>query len=162
MSTDPDTGFSPEERAAMRQRSAELRSESKRRRLTPEQKAAAARDEVLAKIASMPDADRALASRVHELVERAAPDLAPKLFYGQPAYARGGKVVCFFRSGQQDADRYSTFGFTSEAALDEPGGLWVTSYALASTVDDAGWRLLEERVRSIATSGAGPSSEAAA
>ena len=87
--------------------------------------------EVLAKIADMAADDRALAETIHEIVADAAPELEPKLWYGQPAYARKGKVVCFFRSGAGDKERYSTFGFTPEANLDERSGLWPTSYAVA-------------------------------
>lgn len=84
---------------------------------------------MLEKIAEMEAPDRALAERIHALVSEAAPELAPKLWYGQPAWARRGRVVCFFRSGKGDRERYSTFGFTPEAALDE-GGFWPTSYAV--------------------------------
>ncbi|GAA0988077.1 MULTISPECIES: DUF1801 domain-containing protein [Nocardiopsis] len=119
-------GFSEEERAAMKARAAELRKEAERGRGA---KAAAGELDVLAKIAEMDPADRAVAERVHAIVTANAPELTPKLWYGQPAYARKGKVVCFFRSGQADKERYSTFGFTPEANLDD-GGLWPTSFAV--------------------------------
>src|SRR5690625_7875691 len=77
----------------------------------------------------MEDHDRELAERLHSIVTANAPDLAPKLWYGQPAYARGGKVVCFFRSGADDKERYSTFGFTPEANLDAAAGVWPTRSA---------------------------------
>ena len=126
-------GFSEQERAAMKERAAELRKASGR----GAGKAAAAERDLLAKIAAMPEPDRALAERVHALVTAAAPDLAPKLWYGQPAYARAGKVVCFFRSGQADGVRYSTFGFNDEARLDAESGLWPTSFALTPAMDES-------------------------
>ncbi|WP_103500730.1 MULTISPECIES: DUF1801 domain-containing protein [unclassified Streptomyces] len=110
-------GFSDDERAAMRQRAAEL--------------------DVLSKIAEMADSDRAVAERVHAIVTTHAPELAPKLWYGQPAYARKGKVVCFFRSGHADKERYSTLGFTAEANFDDDSGLWPTSYAVTELTEEA-------------------------
>ncbi|WP_460887262.1 DUF1801 domain-containing protein [Promicromonospora xylanilytica] len=142
---DPSTGtFSEEERAAMRARSAELRAEARGGRGAKK----AARDEaaVLAKIADMASPDRELAGRVHDIVMAAAPELAPKLMYGQPAYARDGKVICFFRSGQADKERYSTLGFGADAALDEEGGMWPTSYALTG-LDDTSAAAITELVR---------------
>ena len=124
-------GFSEQERAAMKQRAAELKKEGGRGAA----KAAAAEAEVLAKIAEMPQPDRAIAERVHVIVTSVAPDLAPKLWYGQPAYARKGKAVCFFRSGQGDQERYSTLGFSTEANLDDVSGLWPTAYALTEIND---------------------------
>ncbi|MBO1751772.1 DUF1801 domain-containing protein [Actinotalea sp. BY-33] len=119
--------FSEEERAAMKERAAELKKEASGGRRT---KAAADELDVLSKIETMAAPDRAVAERIHAIVTTHAPDLAPKLWYGQPAYARKGKVVCFFRSGDADKERYSTFGFTAEAALDDASGLWPTSYAV--------------------------------
>ncbi|MGI5271795.1 DUF1801 domain-containing protein [Nonomuraea sp. CA-218870] len=136
----PEDGLSEAERAAVKQRAAELRTGSRRGK----DKAAADERDVLEKIAQMPQPDRALAERVHAIVLAAAPELAPKLFYGQPAYARAGKVVCFFRSGQADAQRYSTFGFNPVANLDEDEGLWPTSFALAE-LTEAG----EETIRTL-------------
>ncbi|PDP87302.1 hypothetical protein CQJ94_12490 [Glycomyces fuscus] len=127
-------GFSEQERAAVRERAAELRRESGRGRGG---RAAADELDVLSKIAGMEDPDRAVAERVHAVVTGAAPELAPKLWYGQPAYARKGKVVCFFRSGKADKERYSSFGFTTEANLDDAGGLWPTSYAVTELTDRA-------------------------
>lgn len=121
-------GFSEQERAAMKDRAAELKAEPRRGRGA--EKAAVEAREVLTKIAEMPEPDRALAERVHAIVVADAPELSPKLWYGQPAYARKGKVVCFFRSGQADKERYSTFGFTPEANLDDGSGLWPTAFAL--------------------------------
>ncbi|WP_016700167.1 DUF1801 domain-containing protein [Actinoalloteichus spitiensis] len=127
-------GFSEQERAAMRERAQELRKEAGRGRGG---KAAAQEADVLAKIEQMPEPDRSSAERIHAIVTSNAPELAPKLWYGQPAYARKGKVVCFFRSGAADKERYSTFGFTPEARLDDDGGLWPTSYAVAELSDRA-------------------------
>ena len=121
-------GFSAEERAAMKERAAELRNAS--RRGTGSTKKEAEEAELLARIAAMPEPDRALAERVHAVVMAAAPGLAPKLWYGQPAWARDGKVLCFFRSGLADKTRYSVFGFDESARLDEDSGMWPTSWAL--------------------------------
>lgn len=123
------SGFSAEERAAMKARAQELKNEARTARGA--EKAAAEEKAVLEKIAAMQSPDRELAERVHAIVGEAAPELAPKLYYGQPGYARAGKVVCFFRSGLDDKERYSTFGFSAAANLDVAGGMWPTSYALA-------------------------------
>lgn len=136
--------FSAEERAAMKARAAELKADA--RRAKGEAKAAAEAEEQLAKIASMPDGDRQMAERLQAIVADVAPDLAPKLYYGQPGYARDGKVVVFFRSGQMDKERYSTFGVSAQADLDEPGGLWPTAYALIDP-DEEAWARLSEVVR---------------
>ncbi|WP_069387288.1 DUF1801 domain-containing protein [Cellulosimicrobium cellulans] len=143
----PTEGFSEQERAAMKERAAELRTRSRRGKGAD--KAAADEADVLAKIAEMPDPDRALAERVHAIVSTVAPDLAPKLYYGQPGYARKGKVVCFFRSGQGDKERYSTLGFSTLADLDDPDGLWPTSYALTEPTEKA-WETVAELVRRAA------------
>jgi uncharacterized protein YdhG (YjbR/CyaY superfamily) len=135
-------GFSAKERAAMKERAKELEIEAKRPRGG---KAAAEELDVLAKIADMPPHDRALAERIHAIVTSAAPDLAPKLWYSQPAYARKGKVVCFFRSGDADGERYSTFGFTPEAKLDDDDGVWATSFAV-SEVSEKGEKTLARLV----------------
>jgi uncharacterized protein YdhG (YjbR/CyaY superfamily) len=113
-------GFTAEERAAMKERARELKADARR---------ADGESDVLAKIAEMPPRDRALAKRIHAIVKRAAPDLAPKTWYGMPAYAKDGKVVCFFQSGQKFKTRYATLGFSDEATLDE-GAMWPTSFAL--------------------------------
>jgi uncharacterized protein YdhG (YjbR/CyaY superfamily) len=109
-------GFTSEERAAMRERAQELKAE-------------ASEGDVLAKIAEMPKADRAIAERIHALVKASAPDLAPRTWYGMPAYAKDGKVVCFFQSAQKFKSRYATLGFSDSANLDE-GAMWPTSFAL--------------------------------
>ncbi|GAA2576655.1 DUF1801 domain-containing protein [Winogradskya consettensis] len=126
--------FSAQERAAMKDRAAELKAGS--RRATAVDKAAAEQAAVLAKIAEMPEPDRGMAERLHAVVTEAAPGLSPKLYYGQPGWARNGKVVVFFRSGLMDKARYSTLGFSPEAHLDDKGGLWPTSYALTELTAD--------------------------
>mgnify|MGYP000320988563 FL=1 len=127
-------GFSEGERAAMKERAAELKKETTRGRGS---KAAAEELDVLSKIAQMEPSDRALAERIHAIVTTNAPDLSPKLWYGQPAYARKGKVVCFFRSGHADKEPYSTFGFTAAANLADDSGLWPTSFAIAQLSEQA-------------------------
>ncbi|MFI7499533.1 iron chaperone [Streptomyces sp. NPDC049687] len=119
-------GFTDEERDAMKERAKELKASA--RRGTRSSKADG-ESEVLAKIAEMPEADRALAERLHSLVKAAAPALSPKLWYGMPAYAKAGKVVCFFQSAQKFKTRYATLGFSDQAALDEDT-MWPTAYAL--------------------------------
>ncbi|GAA2986640.1 DUF1801 domain-containing protein [Streptosporangium longisporum] len=138
-----EEGLSEKERAAVKERAAELRAGARRGRSAD--KAAADERDVLAKIAEMAPQDRALAERVHAVVTTAAPELAPKLWYGQPAYARAGKVVCFFRSGQVDKERYSSFGFTVEANLDDDDGMWPTAYALTE-LSEAGEAALRRLV----------------
>ncbi len=133
-STEKSEGFSEQERASMKERAAELRKESGRGRGS---KAAADELDVLSKIAEMEEPDRGVAERIHAIVTGTAPELAPKLWYGQPAYARKGKVLCFFRSGKVDKERYSSFGFTTEANLDDSSGLWPTSYAVTELTEKA-------------------------
>src|ERR1700755_2744300 len=111
-------GFSDEERSAMRERARELKGGK-----TDGESA------VLAKIAEMSEPDRAMAERVHALVKAAAPELSPKTWYGMPAYAKNGKVVCFFQSGQKFKKRYATLGFSDQANHDH-GAMWPTSFAL--------------------------------
>ncbi|MFD4263057.1 iron chaperone [Streptomyces sp. NPDC058534] len=115
-------GFTAEERAAMKERAAELKSARRGPKADPE-------SEVLAKIGQMPEADRVLAARVHEIVRSTAPQLAPRLWYGMPAYAKDGKVLCFFQSAQKFKSRYATLGFSDVAALDD-GAVWPTAFAL--------------------------------
>jgi uncharacterized protein YdhG (YjbR/CyaY superfamily) len=117
-------GFTDEERAAMKERARELKSE--RRGSTNE---AAGENDVLAKIAEMEEPDRAMATRLHALVKSSAPVLSPRTWYGMPAYAKDGKVVCFFQSAQKFKTRYATIGFSDKANLDE-GDMWPTSFAL--------------------------------
>lgn len=137
-------GLSDEERRAIEERAAELRQASRRGRGAG--KAAAEEADAVEKIAAMPDRDRVLAERVHAIVKTVAPDLAPKLYYGQPGYARNGKVVCFFRSGQGDKERYSTFGFSVQANLDQESGMWPTSFALVEPTE-AAWEQLGQLVK---------------
>ena len=113
-------GFTAEERDAMKERAKELKAARGK-----------AEDEtaVLEKIAEMSDADRAIAERIHAIVKANAPELSPKLWYGQPAYAKAGKVVCFFQPADKFGTRYSTFGFNDSAHLDD-GTMWPTAYAL--------------------------------
>jgi uncharacterized protein YdhG (YjbR/CyaY superfamily) len=119
-------GFTDDERAAMKERAQELKAEAGRGtragKADPE-------GEVLAKIAEMPEADRAIAERLHALIKASAPALSPKTWYGMPAYAKDGKVVCFFQSAHKFKSRYATIGFSDKANLDD-GAMWPTSFAL--------------------------------
>lgn len=115
-----DKGFTAEERAAMKERAKELKAEANK---------ANAESAVLEKIAEMPEPERTMATRLHEIIKAAAPSLAPKTWYGMPAYARDGKVVCFFQSAHKFGSRYATLGFSDEANLDE-GVMWPASFAL--------------------------------
>jgi uncharacterized protein YdhG (YjbR/CyaY superfamily) len=124
MSAKKSKGFTDEERAAMRERAKELKAEERANK-----NRAAGESAVLAKIAEMPEPDRAMAERVHEIVKASAPDLSPKTWYGMPAYAKDGKVVCFFQSAEKFNARYATLGFSDVANLDE-GAMWPTSFAL--------------------------------
>jgi uncharacterized protein YdhG (YjbR/CyaY superfamily) len=124
MSAKKSKGFTDEERAAMRERAKELKAEERANK-----NRAAGESAVLAKIAEMPEPDRAMAERVHEIVKASAPDLSPKTWYGMPAYAKDGKVVCFFQSAQKFDARYATLGFSDAANLDE-GAMWPASFAL--------------------------------
>ena len=118
-------GFTAEERAAMRARAQEMKAEAR----ASKNRAAGERD-ALAAIAAMPQPDRAMAERVHAIIAASAPDLWPKTWYGMPAYAKDGKVVCFFQSAAKFTSRYATFGFSDEAKLDQ-GTMWPTSFALS-------------------------------
>jgi uncharacterized protein YdhG (YjbR/CyaY superfamily) len=121
-------GFTDEERAAMEERAQELKAEARRGPRAKKDKADGESD-VLAKIAEMSEPDRAMAKRLHAIIKASAPALSPKTWYGMPAYAKDGKVVCFFQSAQKFKSRYATFGFSDEANLDE-GAMWPTSFAL--------------------------------
>jgi uncharacterized protein YdhG (YjbR/CyaY superfamily) len=125
MSAKKSEGFTAEERAAMRERAQELKAEAQR---------ADGDRAVLAKIAEMQEPDRAMAERLHEIVKASAPALSPKTWYGMPAYAKDGKVVCFFQSAEKFDARYATLGFSDEANLDE-GAMWPTSFALKELTD---------------------------
>jgi uncharacterized protein YdhG (YjbR/CyaY superfamily) len=113
-------GFSAEERAAMKERAKELKAEASR---------ADGEGALLAKVAEMKGPDRAMAERLHAIITASAPELAPKTWYGMPAYAKDGKVLCFFQSAEKFNARYATFGFSDEANLDD-GAMWSTSFAL--------------------------------
>jgi uncharacterized protein YdhG (YjbR/CyaY superfamily) len=113
-------GFTAEERAAMRERAKELKAAAGK---------ADGEKDVLAKIAEMPKADRAMAERLHALIKASAPVLSPRTWYGMPAYAKDGKVVCFFQSAHKFKSRYATLGFSDNASLDK-GDMWPTSFAL--------------------------------
>ena len=112
--------FTADERAAMRERARELKAAKNKEE---------AEADVLAKIAEMPKSDRAMAERIHAIVKAAAPDLAPRTWYGMPAYTREGKVVCFFKAADKFKSRYATLGFEEAAKLDD-GAMWPTSFAL--------------------------------
>ena len=120
-------GFTDEERAAMKERAQELKAEA-RRGPRADIKAGGESD-VLAKIAEMPEPDRAMAERLHAIIKASAPALEPRLWYGMPAYAKDGHVVCFFQSAQKFKTRYATLGFSDAANLDD-GAMWPTSFAL--------------------------------
>ena len=117
-------GFTAEERAAMKARARELKAEAR-----AEKDRAAGESDVLARIAEMPEPDRSMAERLHEIVEASAPVLSPKTWYGMPAYAKDGKVVCYFKGAHKFKSRYATFGFEDAANLDE-GAMWSTCFAL--------------------------------
>jgi uncharacterized protein YdhG (YjbR/CyaY superfamily) len=119
-------GFTDDERVAMRERLQELKAEGRRR--SPADKADG-ESAVLAQIAAMGEADRALGERLHAIIKASAPALSPRLWYGMPAYAKDGKVVCFFQSAAKFKTRYATFGFQHEANLDE-GAMWPVAFAL--------------------------------
>jgi uncharacterized protein YdhG (YjbR/CyaY superfamily) len=120
MSAKKTTGFTAEEKAAMKERARELKAEPAK---------ADGESALLEKIAEMPEADRVLAERVHAIVTESAPDLSPKTWYGMPAYAKDGKVVFFFRSADKFKERYAMFGFNDSANLDD-GAMWPIAFAL--------------------------------
>ncbi|MDP8904832.1 MAG: DUF1801 domain-containing protein [Chloroflexota bacterium] len=124
-------GFTAEERAAMKERAEEQKAEARRGRRADKMDGESA---VLAKIAEMPEPDRAIAERVHAIIKASAPSLSPKTWYGMPAYAREGKVVCFFQSADKFKSRYATLGFSDEANLDE-GAMWPTAFAVTELTE---------------------------
>ena len=123
-STKASKGFTDEERAAMKERAKELKAEARANK-----DRAAGESDVLVAIAAMPEADRVLAERIHAIITGSAPVLWPKTWYGMPAYARDGKVVCFFQSAHKFNTRYATLGFNDTANLDD-GAMWPASFAL--------------------------------
>jgi uncharacterized protein YdhG (YjbR/CyaY superfamily) len=118
------SGFTAEERAAMKERAKELKAEAR----ASKDREAGERD-VIAKIAEMPQPDRGMAERLHEVIKATAPTLAPRTWYGMPAYTKDGKIVCFFKPAHKFNSRYATFGFEEAANLDD-GNMWLTSFAL--------------------------------
>ena len=126
-------GFTDEERAAMKERAQELKAAARANKDKADGESA-----VLAKIAEMQEPDRAMAKRLHAIIKASAPSLSPKTWYGMPAYAKDGKVVCFFQSAQKFNTRYATFGFSDTANLDE-GALWPVAFALkeVTTAEEA-------------------------
>lgn len=131
--------FSAEERAAMRERARELKAEAAR---------ADGETELLAAIAKMEQPDRGIAERVHALIRSAAPDLAPKTWYGMPAYAKDGNVICFFQNAGKFKARYQTLGFTDRARLDE-GAMWPTTFALSQLTPAEEARVVELVKRAV-------------
>ena len=121
---DASKGFTAEEKAAMKERAKEVKAEAR-----ANSDRAAGESDVLAKIAEMPASDRVMAERIHAVVKASAPELSPKTWYGMPAYAKDGKIVCFFQSADKFKARYATFGFSDEAKLDE-GAMWPNAFAL--------------------------------
>jgi uncharacterized protein YdhG (YjbR/CyaY superfamily) len=119
-------GFTDEERAAMKERTKELKAAARR---GPRAATADGESEVLAKIAEMPEPDRAMAERIHAVVMASAPSISPRTWYGMPAYAKDGKVICFFQAASKFKVRYATFGFQPDAGLDD-GAMWPVAFAL--------------------------------
>ena len=119
-------GFTDEERAAMKERAQELKAAARR---GPRAGKADRESDVLAKIAATPESDRAMGERLHAIIKASAPAVSPRTWYGMPAYAKDGKVVCFFQSAQKFKTRYATLGFSDKANLDE-GAMWPTAFAL--------------------------------
>ena len=140
-------GFTDEERAAMKERSQELKAAPRRGRAAK----ADGESEVLAKLAEMPESDRVLGERLHAIIKASAPALSPKLWYGMPAYARDGKVVCHFQSAQKFKTRYATLGFSDQANLDD-GAMWPTSFALRELTDAEEARIGELVKRAVSAS----------
>ena len=134
--TKESKGFTDEERAAMKERAKELKAEARAK-----QDRSTGESDVLAKIAEMEGPDRAMAERLHEIMKANAPALSPKTWYGMPAYANNGKVVCFFQSAAKFKARYATLGFSDTAKLDE-GDMWPTSYALKELTADTEARII--------------------
>jgi uncharacterized protein YdhG (YjbR/CyaY superfamily) len=134
-----DERFSDEEKAAMQERAQELKSARRGSR----GKKPDGESDVLAKIAEMEDADRSIAERLHEIIKASAPELAPRTWYGMPAYAKDGKVVCFFQGAQKFKTRYATLGFSDEAKLDE-GDIWPSAFAVTALSPG-----VEERIREL-------------
>jgi uncharacterized protein YdhG (YjbR/CyaY superfamily) len=137
-------GFTDEERAAMKERAKETKAAKRR-----SSGKADGESDLLAKIAEMAEPDRSMAERVHEIVTASAPDLSPRTWYGMPAYAKGGDVICFFQNAAKFKSRYATFGFNDGANLDD-GVMWPTSYALTE-LTPAAEKLIGELVKKAAS-----------
>jgi uncharacterized protein YdhG (YjbR/CyaY superfamily) len=129
-------GFTNEEKAAMKERARELKAEARRKK-----NRADGESDVLAKIAEMPEPDCTMATRLHKIIKASAPELSPKTWYGMPAYARDGKVVCYFTAASKFDSRYATLGFNDTAHLDE-GAMWPTSFALKELTDTEEARII--------------------
>jgi hypothetical protein len=136
------TGFTDEERAAMRERAKEAKAATRGGEADGE-------SDVLAKIAEMPAADRVKAERIHAIVKATAPDLAPRTWYGMPAYAKDGKIVCHFQPAGKFKTRYATFGFSDKANLDERGGMWPVAFALEDVTSEVEARIGELVKRAV-------------
>lgn len=134
----------------MKEHAAELRKEARRnaRESKAAEKAAEAEQDVLTKIAEMPDEDRALAERLHKIIKDVAPSLAPRTWYGMPAYAKDGKVLCFFQAADKFKARYATFGFNDVASLDD-GEMWPTAFALTGLTPEIEARISELVTRAV-------------
>jgi hypothetical protein len=129
-------GFTDEERTAIKERAKEQKAEARANKNKAE-----GESDVLAKIAEMPEPEHSMAKRLHEIIKASAPDLSPKTWYGMPAYAKDGKIVCFFQSAQKFKTRYATLGFSDTANLDE-GAMWPTSYALTELTEASEERII--------------------
>ena len=144
MSTKKDTkGFTDEEQAAMKERAKELKGEARANK-----KKADGENDVLAKIAEMSETDRVMAERLHAIITTNAPDLWPKTWYGMPAYAKDGKVVCFFQGAEKFNTRYATLGFSDTANLDE-GAMWPSAFALKGLTDTEEARIIALVVKPV-------------
>ncbi len=140
--------WTAEEKAAMQEHAAEQKA-ARGRRGTKEQKAAADAKALLEKIAELPDDDRRLAERIHEILLAAVPELAPKTWYGMPAYYRDGKLICFFQPASKFTARYATLGFEEHAALDD-GDMWATAFAVVKLTPAVEKRITELVTRAVA------------
>ncbi|MCC9076102.1 DUF1801 domain-containing protein [Litorilinea aerophila] len=138
MASKQDKGFTAEERAAMQERARELKAEKRAKKGKAD-----GEQDVLAKIAEMEEPDRTMAGRIHAIIKDSAPELAPRTWYGMPAYAKDGKVVCFFQSAQKFKARYATLGFNDAANLDD-GAMWPVAFALKEWTP-----AVEEQIRAL-------------
>lgn len=136
-------GFTAEEKAAMKERAKELKAEAR-----ANQDRQAGENDLLSKIAAMSEPDRGMATRIHEIVKSVAPQLAPRTWYGMPAYAKDGKVLCFYQPAEKFGARYATLGFNDVASLDD-GEMWATSFALKTLTDAEAAKITELVKRSV-------------